>query len=122
MLGLGKEMREIGNEVEEVELEREEGTLAKKVRIIAKCVYRGRPLSPPGSPPLNSAQDDGSFCHHIQDTPLTGYIPPPTVSANLFKGTNRRHRDMGDIRRHGPIPPLLLRRRAKENKPGAIPK
>ena len=30
MLGLGKEMREIGSVVEEVELEREEGTLAKK--------------------------------------------------------------------------------------------
>ena len=51
MLGLGKEMREIGNEVEEVE--REEKALSqKKVRIIAKCVYRGRPLlSPTGISP-----------------------------------------------------------------------
>ena len=72
--------------------------------------------------PLNSAQDDGLFCHHIQDTPLTRYIPPPTVPANLFKGTNRRHRDMGDIRRHGqggrhlgPTPLSFSALRAKGN-------
>ena len=70
--------------------------------------------------PLNSAQDDGLFCHHIQqDTPLTRYIPPPTVPANLFKGTNRRrrrHRRHGQGGRHlGPTPLSFSALRAKGN-------
>ena len=78
MLGLGKEMREIGNEVEEVE--REEKALSQKSADHREvCLSRSpSPLSHRDLSPLNSAQDDGLFCHHIQDTPLTRYIPPPT--------------------------------------------
>ena len=90
MLGLGKG-KEIASEVEEVERHSR-----KKVRIIAKCVYRGRPLSlslslslSPGISPHSTRLKMMAFfatiskIHHSQDTSLRQQCRPISSRARI---------------------------------------
>ena len=89
MLGLGKEMREIGSVVEEVELEREEGTLAKKCgssRSVFIEVAHSLPRDLPHSTRLKMMAFFAttiSKIHHSQDTSLRQQCRPISSRARI---------------------------------------